>query len=222
VDVLMYAPKFNELMDKYGVDFVLAGHDHIYSRSYNIYDNKVVGDIDYYADSVTNPQGTLYFTMTTASGLKYYDFLTTAPASPAWVKSIEGLDYEGKNTLGTLTGKPWYTNIGIQYKVPQFTVVDVTATSVTFRTFRVDNMASPIDEYTVSKLAPTVDASVKQLNGNKNELTITVVEQLNGKAYTVSATFSINNNVANTYTVGSYNDYVDTKGNTQIRACYFV
>ena len=69
----------------------------------------------------------------------------------------------------------------------------------------------------------TPSASVKQLNGNKNDLTIIVTEKLsNGKITIISQIFSINNNAADTYTVGSYNVYVDTKGNTQIRDCRIV
>jgi len=62
------------------------------------------------------------------------------------------------------------------------------------------------------------EASVAKLPGSKNELTITVRDVYD--AYT--ATFLINNNAAGIYTVGEYDVYVDTKGNTQIRACYIV
>ncbi|MCL1810884.1 MAG: CehA/McbA family metallohydrolase [Methanomassiliicoccaceae archaeon] len=149
-DVLLWAPEFNKLMDRYNVDFVLAGHDHVYSRSWFILDNEKVEGIDYTLNEVTNPEGTLYFTFTTASGLKYYDFLINAPAAPAWVADNSGLYYDGKNSIGTPNGKPWYTNVGIQIKVPQFTSVDVTENSVTFKTYRTDTMAV-IDEYTVYK-----------------------------------------------------------------------
>jgi hypothetical protein len=223
-DVLVWTPAFEALMDKYNVNFVLAGHDHVYSRSYNIYEHKVVEDIDYSANSVSNPQGTLYFTLTTASGLKYYDFLTNAPGNPTWVNSIDGLHYDGTNPI-TFNGKPWYTNIGIQIKAPQFTVINVTADRVTFETYRVDTM-TPIDTYTVIKpvfVTATPEASVKQLSGNKNELTITVTELYSdGATNTFTQTFDVNNNTADTYTVGSYSVYVDTKGNTQVRTCYIV
>jgi len=69
----------------------------------------------------------------------------------------------------------------------------------------------------------TADAFVEKLNGNKNNLTITVTE-LVGKAgsdkqteVTYTATFSIDNNAAGTYVIGPYKVYVDTKGNNQIR-----
>jgi len=67
----------------------------------------------------------------------------------------------------------------------------------------------------------TPTAYVEKLNGNKNNLTVTVTETYVGTQTIVySKTFSINNNAADTYKVGPYSVYVDTKGNDQIRACY--
>ena len=69
----------------------------------------------------------------------------------------------------------------------------------------------------------TVAANVDKQVGDKNSLTITVTEQwTDGSIVPIKATFSINNNAADTYNVGSYNVYVDTKGNTKIRECYIV
>ena len=66
-------------------------------------------------------------------------------------------------------------------------------------------------------------ASVKKLNGNKNDLTITVTETYeDGKVQSFTKTFSINNNAADTYALGPYKVYVDTKGNDQIRECKIV
>ena len=67
------------------------------------------------------------------------------------------------------------------------------------------------------------EAFVTKLNGNANDLTITITEELSdGTINTLVETFSIKNNAADTYTVGNYNVYVDTKGNTQIRDCYII
>ena len=64
-------------------------------------------------------------------------------------------------------------------------------------------------------------AFVTKLNGNRNNLTITVTETfINGKTNKITETISINNNAAGTYSVGSYRVYVDTKGNDQIRSIY--
>jgi hypothetical protein len=66
-------------------------------------------------------------------------------------------------------------------------------------------------------------AVVIKLNGNKNDLTVTVTEQLsNGKENSITKVFSIDNNAIGVYEVAGYKIYVDTKGNDQIRECYFV
>ena len=69
-------------------------------------------------------------------------------------------------------------------------------------------------------------ASVKQLNGSTNDLTVTVTETfsngIDGYDVPTVITFSIKNNAAGTYDVGGYKVYVDTKGNTQVRECYIV
>jgi len=72
-------------------------------------------------------------------------------------------------------------------------------------------------------LGATPTAWVEKLNGNKNNLYITVIEDYaSGKVEVFEAKISIDNNAAGTYQVGPYKVYVDTKGNTQIRACYIV
>ncbi|MCL1808304.1 MAG: C69 family dipeptidase [Clostridiales bacterium] len=67
-------------------------------------------------------------------------------------------------------------------------------------------------------LSVDVSASVEKLSGNQNGLTIHIHEvYFNGDEYDFTETFKINNNAADTYSVGSHQVYVDTKGNTQIR-----
>jgi len=75
----------------------------------------------------------------------------------------------------------------------------------------------------VTLVSATPSAYVTKLNGNKNDLTVTVTETYSdGTMEAFTKTFSINNNAAGTYDVGGYMVYVDTKGNTQIRECYIV
>ncbi|MDR0296128.1 MAG: VWA domain-containing protein [Prevotellaceae bacterium] len=64
----------------------------------------------------------------------------------------------------------------------------------------------------------SVTAKVDKLTGNQNRLWITVTDTKG----TTTENFMIDNNAAGTYQVGNYGVYVDTKGNTQIRTCYFV
>jgi len=68
-----------------------------------------------------------------------------------------------------------------------------------------------------------VEASVVRLQGNQNELTITVTRLFsNGSETRVTEVFVISNNAADYYQVGGCAVYVDTKGNIQIRQIYIV
>jgi hypothetical protein len=61
-------------------------------------------------------------------------------------------------------------------------------------------------------------ASVKVKPGNTNLLTITVTETYsNGATSVITEDITIRNNAAGTYNVGSYQVFVNTKGNDQIR-----
>ena len=72
-------------------------------------------------------------------------------------------------------------------------------------------------------ISVTPSAEVEKLKGNRNNLTITIIEEYaDGRKERIEKTFSIKNNAADTYEVGSYKVYVDTKGNDQIRACRIV
>jgi hypothetical protein len=69
----------------------------------------------------------------------------------------------------------------------------------------------------------TPSAEVVKQNGNMNKLIITVIEEYaGGEIGTLVKEFLINNNAADTYVVGPYKVFVDTKGNIQIRECYIV
>ena len=153
-DLKFWTPTLTTLMDKYDVDFVLAGHDHVYSRSWSMLDGKKVEGIDYSADTVNDPAGTIYFTANTASGLKYYDILTKKDPN-GWVEW---------NEEGT---KPHYTNIGIQALIPQFIQVDVSAEKVSFTTYRADNGAV-LDTYSVTKTGAETPASTVSFGVSTN------------------------------------------------------
>ena len=69
---------FAPLMDEFDIDVCLTGHDHTYSRSYQILDGNVV-DYDISDGSVKNPEGTLYITTGSGSGSKFYNLLNYTP-----------------------------------------------------------------------------------------------------------------------------------------------
>ncbi|MEI3319721.1 MAG: metallophosphoesterase family protein [Eubacterium sp.] len=65
---------FAPLMDEFGIDVCLTGHDHSYARSYLMADGTAIN----YGDSVAvNPEGTLYIAAGSASGSKFYKLATT-------------------------------------------------------------------------------------------------------------------------------------------------
>lgn len=68
---------FAPLMDEFNIDVCLTGHDHSYSRTYQILDGVAIdyGVTD--GGTVTDPQGTLYMTANSASGSKYYETVKT-------------------------------------------------------------------------------------------------------------------------------------------------
>jgi LysM repeat protein len=107
-------------------------------------------------------------------------------------------------------------------KVYNTTVVALKALNgLTSDTIYVGMLLLISDNSVVISAIPT--AVVTQINGNRNQLAITVTEELSdGTTNTLTEVFSIQNNVADVYSVGPYKVYVDTKGNTQIRECYLV
>jgi len=205
-----YRDQYVSVIDQFGIDVVFNGHDHSYSRSYPVTysgsadtsNTGIVHPETFDANGASvNPTGTVYFTLDSASGSKYYSLVAQQP----------------------------YTAMMAQSDRPQFTVVTMTATSFTATTYQIEttNTLTQVDTYTIVKpvtvVSATPAASVTQLAGNTNDLTITITEQLsNGKTNTMSSVFSIAKNSASTYTVGPYSVYVDTKGNTQIRDCHVV
>lgn len=87
---------FTTAFSDLGVDLVLQGHDHSYSRSYAILNGaKANPDEQPAADQVfAGPGGVIYVTANSASGSKYYD-LTAADASKAGY-GADPLDPTGK------------------------------------------------------------------------------------------------------------------------------
>jgi len=175
---------FEELMTKHGVDFVLSGHDHVYSRSYPLTGKKggipSVPDLSQGGNTINKPNGVIYITVTTGSGLKYYDmynysgnlYVKNNENYPYLVNNQRGsLAYAGVNILNynTTNNVPanaitdpakWTKETGLlplsnavreQAKKPSFTVVDVTGNTVTFNTYHIDAPASSIDTFTVTK-----------------------------------------------------------------------
>ena len=101
---------FAPLMDEFNIDICLTGHDHTFSRSYQILDGNVV-DYDISSGSVTNPDGTLCITTGSGSGSKYYNLLNYTPyyiaeRTNACLPSFSTIDFSS----GSLTIKTYDYN----------------------------------------------------------------------------------------------------------------
>jgi len=103
------------IMDIYEIDVVFTGHDHSYTRTH-----VMKGDISQLNQSydpngaLINPTGTVYFTLNSASGSKYY-------------------------SLNATTAN--YVAVRSQLEVPTFSRVSVNNNQLTFNTYRTDTMA---------------------------------------------------------------------------------
>jgi|GEM_PF-6292829 len=112
------------IIDKYHIDIVLSGHDHCYTRTYQMLGG--IAQKDQAVDPnghVVNPTGTVYITAGSASDSKYYDMKTSAEA---------------------------YAAVRTQLYTPTFSDIAVTGNALTITTYRVDTMEA-IDTYTIEK-----------------------------------------------------------------------
>jgi 2',3'-cyclic-nucleotide 2'-phosphodiesterase (5'-nucleotidase family)/3',5'-cyclic AMP phosphodiesterase CpdA len=103
--------------DQYDVDLVLTGHDHSYTRTYPMYNDQPLPG--------QNSLGTVYMTLNSGSGSKYY---------------------------GLQAIPEYYAAVREQLNVPTFSKFDVTPDNLTVSTYRTDTLAET-DTFTIAKEA---------------------------------------------------------------------
>ncbi|MDR2719222.1 MAG: fibronectin type III domain-containing protein [Nitrososphaerota archaeon] len=144
-----YRDTYVPVIDEFNVDVVFNGHDHSYSRSYPmIYSGSAstsntlgMQSENLIDGKATDLTGTVYFSLNSASGQKYYSLVAQQP----------------------------YTAVMHQQNRPMFSIVDMTANSFTCTTYQVnaDNSLTEIDSYTIVKTVAPVSAVVS-LSGVAN------------------------------------------------------
>jgi len=123
---------FEKLMTKHGVDLVFAGHDHIFVRSKLLKQ----GDGDAHSVESKDNKGTIYVTVTTAGGLKYY---------PAFIALVNNQNYpyladgsRGQTALAKGISNKQKWPLGMfnysQNQLPEYTIVEVNGATMTVTT----------------------------------------------------------------------------------------
>jgi hypothetical protein len=149
---------FERVMTEHKVDFVLAGHDHVYARSYPL-SGKDGGKVsvpnkNQDGDTINTPTDPIYLTFTTASGLKYY---AVAPDTTfnynntLYVKDNAAYPYLGDVTdaagsSSTFFGSAAYLTKNylpvsnkayVQPYIPSYCIVEVNGKNITFKTYAI-------------------------------------------------------------------------------------
>lgn len=151
-----YRERMTPVFSKLDVDLVLAGHDHIYTRSY-LMDGPTPVDLGREVKIgetlAKNPGEVQYVTANSASGSKYYNFFdfktltrNEDDATNSWTleKSIQ------EKTIRT------YTAVWDQNKVPDYTNVDVTPEGLTVTTYDMEK-GDIVDQFTLTRAEPEGD-----------------------------------------------------------------
>jgi len=151
---------FEKLMSDQGVDFVLAGHDHVYSRTYPL-DGRADGKPSIpdksngESKTYTKPGKPIYLTLSTSSGLKYYPviadpqfvypvndsnsslFQRTNAAYP-YLGEVQGDDSTYKGGAAYLQGNlPASNAVYVQPFIPSYTIAEVNGKTIKFSTYAI-------------------------------------------------------------------------------------
>ena len=176
---------FAPLMDEFDIDVCLTGHDHTYSRSYQVFDGNVI-DYDISSGSVTDPEGTLYITTGSGSGSKYYNLLNYTPY------------YIAERTNAML---------------PSFSTIDFSDSELTIKTYDYTG-AKYADDFTIKKTsaALTVDELIDSAEKLVADGEIYTDESLNALKLSLEALKNIR--TAYTTDKDTYIDIISTLYNT--------
>ena len=143
---------FETLMDDFDVDFVLGGHDHVYSRSYVLKDGQRNAEA---LDTFYDPDGTIYLTGNCASDMQYYTpFQSVDKANnvdyPVLANGETGSQayLEGNLPLGNQEWNQDYS--------PSYALFDVEGNTITVNVYNLSGDSetpdsTPIDHFTVTK-----------------------------------------------------------------------
>ena len=166
-----------QLMDEFDVDFVLAGHDHVYARSYVLKDGERNAEA---LDTYYDPDGTIYLTGNCASDVQYYtpfssldknnneDYPLLANEETGSQAYLAGKNASEEEKDGYLpSGNQEYN----QEYSPSYTLFDVEGNTISVNVYNLDGdsenpKSKLIDHFTVTKNADGGAQTTGEENGS--------------------------------------------------------
>lgn len=160
-DIIKRRAEYPALMKQYGIDLIVAGHDHVYTRSRMMDGGITIESERNFTDKskeegkvpskYVNPKGQLYLTANSASGSKHYDL-------------VEFKDYMA---------------VRDQHYKPNFTEVKVTDKSIVATTYETDSL-KVVDQVEIEKsTADTTNENVQRISGeNRGQTAIEVSKKM--------------------------------------------
>ncbi|MCA5587589.1 cell wall-binding repeat-containing protein [Finegoldia magna] len=160
-DIIKRRAEYPALMKQYGIDLIVAGHDHVYTRSRMMDGGVAIESERNFTDKskeegkvpskYVNPKGQLYLTANSASGSKHYDL-------------VEFKDYMA---------------VRDQHYKPNFTEVKVTDKSIVATTYETDSL-KVVDQVEIEKsTADTTNENVQRISGeNRVQTSIEVSKKM--------------------------------------------
>ena len=172
---------FEKVMDEYNVDFVLGGHDHVYSRSYVLKDGQRNAErLNHYND----PDGTIYLTGNCASDMQYYMPFEKVDKSnntdyPVLANGKKGSQayLEGQNAADKSEYLPYGNQEWNQEYSPSYAVFEVKDGAISVKAYNLDGSSENpdsklIDSFTVTKNA-NGGAQTTGMENGKTDLDMT-------------------------------------------------
>jgi len=159
---------FTTAFSDLGVDLVLQGHDHVYTRSYEL-KNGVKANADEQpgaADVFVGEGGVIYMTANSASGSKYYGI--TSPDS-----SGTGVTGYGADPLQP--GQYWFNSVQSQENAPSYVKVSVRSDELVVQSLRSTATAN-------GGVNSTIDSvTIHPYYGENEEIQVTVPDAAPGE-----------------------------------------
>ena len=185
-DIIKRRAEYPALMKQYGIDLIVAGHDHVYTRSRMMNGGAAIESERNFTDKskeegkvpskYVNPKGQLYLTANSASGSKHYDL-------------VEFKDYMA---------------VRDQHYKPNFTEVKVTDKSIVATTYETDSL-KVVDQVEIEKsTADKTNENVKRISGVDREQTAIEVSKKMFKDGTNKVVLANKNNYSDVLTAAPF------------------